>query len=232
MNQRPDWWLERVALGEEAGDDLTDAEKTRIDELLASNASILAALPPAGVKREVERRLNVQRRPRRAWVIAAIPAVAVAATILLLPDSPTERTKGEARLVVHKKVQDGAEQLDEGDVLNSGALLQVGYTPGATGYGAVLSIDGRRAVTMHWPKSDAKWSPAVDPRGAALPSAYELDDAPDFERFFLVNCPERFSVSELLRDADRLAADDARNGALAVEPPCRVDSIRFEKATP
>ncbi len=53
-------------------------------------------------------------------------------------------------------------------------------------------------------------APPLDPRGpVVLPSAYELDDAPGFERFFLVYSAKPFDV----------AAVDPAARALAQLPP-------------
>ncbi|MEQ9496284.1 MAG: hypothetical protein RIT81_05485 [Deltaproteobacteria bacterium] len=225
-----DLWYERVALGELTPDDLTAEERERVDAIVASNAAILEHLPPAGVRREVERRMVTAKKKR--WPIFLVPAFAAAAALALVfvGESPTERTKGNARLVVHAKTTTGIEQVRAGDALERGALLQVGYTPGGSGYGAVVSIDGRGVVTLHWPASPSAWSPTVEPEGGTLPSAYELDDAPRFERFFLVTCAERFLARDAIDTAESL--EDPETGALAVKDGCRTHSLAFKKKEP
>lgn len=231
---RSDRWLERVALGEVDADDLTEEEQKRLDEIRASNEEILAKYPAAGVKIEVERRMKSAASPTRRtpWIVGLLPVAAAAVVLAIaLPDEPTERTKGDARLVVHKKTGASVTPVRDDDVLDAGDLLQVGYTPGGAGYGTVLSIDGRGTVTLHWPRSASDWSPQVEPGGASLPVSYELDDAPRFERFFLVTCPERFVASRVVAAAEAIAPS-AEETALTVEAGCRTDAMLVRKANP
>ena len=68
------------------------------------------------------------------------------------------------------------------------------------GYGVLLSIDGARKVTLHWPEAGQRRRRPLQASGEMrLPSAYELDDAPAFERFFLVRADEPFSVATAWR---------------------------------
>jgi hypothetical protein len=62
-------------------------------------------------------------------------------------------------------------------------------------------MDGRGTFTWHIPAGYAggiRTAPPLDPKGpVVLPSAYELDDAPGFERFFLVFAAAPFDVSDV-----------------------------------
>lgn len=227
---RSDLELERIALGEHDIDDLTAEERRRVADLRASNAEILTHYPPAGVKREVERRLHTPKRSSASpWVLAPIALAVGMITLVAIEDAPTERTKGDAHLVVHQKTATGVKPLHDGDRLAAGDLLQVGYSPGGHGYGAVLSIDGRGTVTLHWPHDADAPPPPVQPGGDSLPASYELDDAPRFERFFLVTCDQRFDVNALIAAAKSLPNPD---GTLDFEVGCRIDTLRLEKANP
>ena len=79
-------------------------------------------------------------------------------------------------------------------------------------------------MTFHLPEGwedGAARSPALDASGeVTLASAYELDDAPSFERFFLVYGEEPFEVAAAAEAARRLAArpDEARRGRLEPAP--------------
>ena len=66
----------------------------------------------------------------------------------------------------------------------------------------------RKKVTLHYPESP-NGSTALEPKGV-LPSAYELDDAPEFERFVLVTSKEPVQVERVLEAARILAGDRAR----------------------
>jgi hypothetical protein len=67
----------------------------------------------------------------------------------------------------------------------------------------------------------------------ALPHAYELDDAPGFERFFLVTCARAFSVQPVLDAAHAVARGaTARTAPLALPSELEQSSVTLEKATP
>jgi len=83
----PDWLLERLAKGElpaakerELRARLAQAGETdRLSALAASNTEILAALPPARVVPEIERRAAAPRTTRRAPRMLALSLAATCA---------------------------------------------------------------------------------------------------------------------------------------------------------
>lgn len=89
-------------------------------------------------------------------------------------------------------------------------MLQLSYTAGDAKYGVIFSVDGRGSITWHLPagyRGGSRAAPALDAQGqVVLPSAYELDDAPGFERFFLVYSSVPFDVSDVERAARTLLA--------------------------
>jgi hypothetical protein len=236
----PDWLLERVALDQippGQADDLArrvaadPTAEARLAALRASNQEILAALPPAQVAAEVERRRRVadiaaaseatpERSRPRAW-LPAMGAMAAAAVLALafLPRDPRgadqgdvvtglggaedTRAKGDPHLVIHRKRGDEVERLGQGAAARAGDLLQIGYVAAGHTHGLILSIDGAGVVTLHHPIApDADTTlpaPAQGTPGPAAPGkpapgkgvielahAYELDDAPAYERFFFI----------------------------------------------
>ena len=120
------------------------------------------------------------------------------------PRSPAEEVRlkgGGAYLTVYKQTATGAEALESGDAVGERNNLQIGYVAGTNRYGAILSIDGRGTVTLHYPVSAAA-DPSLEAGGEVLlPFSYALDDAPDFERFFFVVSEKPFSVNEVLEAA-------------------------------
>jgi anti-sigma-K factor RskA len=179
-----------------------------------------ASLPGAGERRAGERRAEDRRAgERRPWRIPtlawAIPVAAMALVLLSLPiflrPSDETRLKGAApHLLVFRKTATGAEELAPGSVARKGDVLQLSYVAGEAKYGVIFSVDGRGTVTWHVPPryaGGALAAPALDPNGPALlPKAYELDDAPGFERFFLVYSSRPFQVADVERIARALAA--------------------------
>jgi hypothetical protein len=82
-------------------------------------------------------------------------------------------------------------------------------------YGVVFSIDGRGVVTPHLPVLGAEAAPLGARGEVALPESYELDDAPLFERFFLVTGDAPFAAEAALAAGRELAK---RHAAARTEP--------------
>lgn len=107
------------------------------------------------------------------------------------------RIKGATRLVLYRKTETGSELLHNGAVARQGDLIQILYHAAGQKYGAILSTDGRESVTMHLPPvgTQAALLDDVKNEAVSLGFAYELDDAPHWERFLLR--PVRLLISSL-----------------------------------
>lgn len=119
----------------------------------------------------------------------------------------SERVKGlNPSLKVYRRSGDTAEILVNRDSAVEKDLLQIEYIAGSFKYGVIFSIDGRGTLTMHFPAYSGV-SAELDNNGAVLlPYAYELDDAPDFERFFFVVGGSGFDLNEVFDAACELAS--------------------------
>jgi hypothetical protein len=126
-----------------------------------------------------------------------------------------------------------SELLSDGASGARGDLLQLAYNKAPDGlYGVLISIDGAGKITQHLPEEGASQSPALTSlREIRLPSAYELDDAPDFERFVLVTSTEPFALAVVLDAANALArhGGTARTRPLPLAPSFRQTSILLDK---
>lgn len=228
----------------------------RLARLESDDGATLEKLPPSQVVAEVERRRRVVEasrslnasRPVRGW----LPAVALGAPLALglalmmflsrgeLPEETrpqqvalleTTRTKGlEPKLLIHRQAGGGPEPLVDAARTRQGDVLQLSYVSAGRRYGAVLSVDGRGSVTLHFPES---LTGSLELKGGtvSLPSAYELDDAPAFERFFFVTSDAPFDVNALMESARQLAHDPdrARREPLPLPAPLSQTSISLEK---
>jgi hypothetical protein len=230
----PDLVLEQYALGELPPSERSSLEsaleedprlRERLEALRRSDEAILAAQPPAQVAASIRRRAlaleprGSERAAPRRLPYFAISAAAVALLLVgvvaikgsLFPSAGdiTRLKGGTALLSVFRRTSLGAEELREGSPAQAGDLLQIRYAAEGSRYGALFSIDGRGAVSFHLPpgyRGGAAAAPALDPRGAALGSAYELDDAPLFERFYMVSSPSAFDLGAVWAVALELAA--------------------------
>ncbi len=186
--------------------------RSRLSAIQRSDEDIRASYPAERVVPQLRERLLREdaggaRRSRRLPTLAwAVPVAAIALFLLVFPvvsrQSDDTRLKGIApHLLVFRKTTAGAEELRPGAVARRGDVLQLSYAAGDARYGVIFSVDGRGTLTWHVPSGytgGARAAPPLDPKGpVVLPSAYELDDAPGFERFFLVYATKPFDVSDV-----------------------------------
>lgn len=229
----PQWKLERFVLGELPAAELS-ALRTRVEAdadlqqqvqaLRDGNADVLQNYPAPWMARQIQTRSAsapvTGRSFRWNWSLVPVAAAALLAIIAvprLQNDSATYqapiaseagvRIKGDAgpALWVHRRLPDGTEQLSEGAVARSGDLLRLQYDADGAGWGVIVSLDGRGAVTRHLPTTGSQ-SVALTQGQQALADAYELDDAPDWERFYFVTAEQPFPVGivvDALRTAGR-----------------------------
>ena len=247
----PDWLLERYAQG-----DLDSAQRAevarrieedasasaRLMELERSDHALRGGLPPL---RKIEERAGVRARGRDWKLPVLIPSLALAglaAFVVVRGEDPTTRPnpvgeeiigiKGDARLTLHRKSGASVGTLGPNSEARPGEVLQIGYTGVANPYAVILSIDGRGAVTLHHPQS-ATGSTALTGKGV-LPFAYELDDAPGFERFVLITSKSPLAVDQVLSAARAIASDPsrARTARLPLAPDFTQSSLVLRKVTP
>jgi len=249
-----DWQLERLAQGEldpaTAGDLErrvgTEELQRRLAELDASSQAILERLPPQVVSASIQRRLQERRSPGRArWVMAVLP-LAMAASVWVVAARPQVASgpatgddpevilsKGAARLYAYRAQKDAKPvRLKEAAVVRPRDNIQLAYVAGEARFGLVLSIDGRGVVTQHLPVNAVAPAPLAPGEKTDLPRSYELDDAPGFERFFLISSAKAFEVAPVLEAARALAAGDARRKPLSLPAGLSQESLLLEKVQP
>lgn len=232
-----------------------------IEQLRQSNRQILTELPRATMGAAIRRRAAAGAQPEhRRRVIMLFPPLAAAGALGLvilvargigdqgigqpLLDPSIERTeiKGDTlpsgRLLVYRQRPGGAsagdsERLSDGARGARGDLLQLAYDKAPEGlYGVLISLDGAGKVTQHLPEEGAsRASPLTALREFRLPSAYELDDAPGFERFMLVTAAQPFAVATVTEAAQALArrGSAARTQPLALAPSFLQTSLLLNK---
>jgi hypothetical protein len=251
--QVPDVLVEKVHLGEasdaERAQVLGDPDaKARLDALPSLNAAFLAQYPIDEEVRRIEGRARLQDArtgaSNRSRLFAVLLAPTLAAGLAFLwvgiaNDQPvghgTDLTtpKGLApKLRLYRERAQGIERLNAGVVARKGDRLQVGVVSGDSQHGVVVSIDGRGNVTLHWPVT-ADGATDLAPGELSVPKTYTLDDAPDYERFFLVTTGEKpTDVSTVVHAAEALAeSGDARTEPLAVPHAYNQSSFLVRKET-
>ncbi len=228
----------------------------RLAQLEASNASILETHRPEAVVAEIGRREHLskvraahtsQSAPKRWSPIAlALPAAVLVALFVVtqLPEQGTHSTptpslldevtriKGlDAGLKLHRRRGNQSEELRNGAHVRAGDVLQLSYVRSGRAYGVIASLDGAGAITEHLPRAGAVAAELQGSGAVPLDHAYELDDAPDFERFFFVTSSKPFDTSVVIEAIRVLAKDPggARTGALSLPAGLEQSSFFVEK---
>ncbi len=221
-----------------AGDDVDE----RLAGLRASNEALLEEYPAEMMashiearleerkkvrERDVERALRRDTSPNRWWGGLAVLAAAAAALIVFTMPKPPRvhpgrgtdgsadavRLKGaQPKLVLWRKAQGKAERLNDGAVAHAGDTLQIQYSAAGQRFGVIASVDGRGAVTLHYPSAPAGKT-RLKKSVTALDFGYQLDDAPRFERFFFITSDKPLDSKQILDSLKTLARrHDARDG--------------------
>ncbi|MFT3711964.1 MAG: hypothetical protein QM817_30350 [Archangium sp.] len=244
MNAIPDWKLERYRLKELPESDArlvsaaleNDPElRARLAALEADDAATLAAHAPARVAARIELTARDSVAPKQSPLRWLVPVMAVAAALVLafvLPRNTVDDDiifKGDVALKLFR-LDEGSEvpvRLVDGAHVKSHDLVQVAFDLQGAQYAVVVSVDGSGGATLHWPTSIAS-DTKVPAAFKALPQSFELDDAPAFERFFLVVSNEPLNAATVLDDAKRAG----RNGTLIIPPRAAQRSLLLDKVNP
>lgn len=226
MTSLPDWLVERAALDEVAPESRDRIERadagelaTRIAALRDDNAAELAAYPAAPAVAQIDARVAAAKKRRRQRHIGLLAAAVGAAAALVLfvsiDNTPARapeqedgiRVKGNPRLLAFRQADGKVEQLEPDTLVNPGDLIQLRYNGGGRAHGVIASIDGAGVVTLHFPAAENAPT-ALATRTTALPNSYALDDAPRFERFFIITADTPISVGDTLASLRQLAQRD------------------------
>ena len=255
----PELLLEQYVLGELSAAERVKVEadleaspdlRARLEEIRRSDEAILAEAPSAEIAASIRRRALAESQGKRKSrvlrpsTLIALPAAAAALLLVgflfardaVFPSSgDLTRAKGGAPgLSLYRKAASGPEPLRDGSTAAAGDIVQIRYAAGNARYGAIFSLDGRGTITFHLPplfSGAGGKAPEIDARGSDLPAAYELDDAPAFERFFFVSSREAFDLSVVLQAARELEIGGSRAdiGSLVLPPGIEARSVILRK---
>ena len=111
------------------------------------------------------------------------------------------RIKGmQASLEVWKKTGDSAVQMVNLGEVREGDEIQLRYRVPQKCFGMLISMDGNGTITMHM--GEGNKSVELEPgKMTTLPFAYKLDNAPKFEKFFLLTSQNSFEID--VNDIDK-----------------------------
>jgi hypothetical protein len=211
-----------------------DELRARLEELKRSNRKILEQHPAGLMTRRIQSELDRQTsRPHllRSWQMKALAGAAASIVlILILPKSfdalrprettSTERLKGQGpQLRLYRKTPSGSEALSDGARVVPGDVIRLAYLAAGHSFGAIVSVDGRGAVTLHVPHRGSQSIPLKNDGKILLDFALELDDAPRWERFYLVAGHTPFDVASVLKAAGQIDIESPVERAEALNLP-------------
>lgn len=245
------WQLERLLAG-----DLDSAHAAVVNERLhqepggaerlaalkASNEEILRDYPAQLMAQKINARsasaqaakFKLRLVPALSLSMLSLAAVTVAFK-LEQPAAEDVRLKGlQPSLMAYRRSAKGPERLASGATAQTGDVLQLSYIAAGRGFGVIVSVDGRGHVTLHLPLEPGEAARCETQGTHLLPAAYELDDAPAFERFFLVTSAEPFSTAAVMASAQALARDlgVAQSKDLALPTELEQTSLLVKKSLP
>ena len=247
----PDLHLERYLLGELPEDErgrierllaLDPALRRRLDGLRDSDTEIARQYPAALMDERIRGRARASGASRReatpvrrvpAWLVPALAATAVVLAVgvgVLRPPAPADGIRlkgGDAEIVVFRKTAAGSERLGPGARAVPGELIRVGYRAAGRPYGAIVSTDGNGNVTQHLPRSGGRAAPLETGGTVLLDFSYELDDAPRWERFYLVTGDEPFDLEAVRQAARKVAATGSAGAPPQLEIPANLQQSIF-----
>ncbi|MFN0062186.1 MAG: ActD-like protein [Myxococcaceae bacterium] len=246
----PQWLLERIAL-DELPRPLPDSTRRRIEgtppsppalaQIAQANAGFLRQHPPGLFFAQLEARETQRATPRHAgWLgrALAMSAAAVAMLLVLVRVAPTttepeERIKGVApTLTVYLRQPEGALRLPDGAGVHAGDVVQLRYRAAGRSYGVILSVDGAGKVTLHWPSDAATPARLRNSSEVALPSGYQLDAAPKFERFLFVTSERPLQAQALLESVRIWATEGFPSNGPKLPAGTQISSLTLFKEVP
>jgi hypothetical protein len=232
LGELPPFDMETIRKLAESDPDL----RRRLEGLQRSNQDILKQYPAELMTRRILARAMPPAptspalgiRMRRFGSLPKLAAVAFAFLVVLLIFVPRrfDRTVrdstlteggfkgGVPSLVLYRRIPSGAERLSEGSTTRPGDTIQIAYWGIGGHYGAILSLDGRGVVTLHFPENDSQSAPLAAGHLARLNSSYELDDAPGWECFYFVTSDKPFQVDSVLQAARKVGQVKSAPGRL------------------
>ncbi len=202
-----------------------EALRLRLDALRVEDDAVRERYPAAWMARQIETRrdaFGAQASDSQDWSVwwRWSPAVAIVLTLAALPilrstnqratnslSSPVTleqtrlepvRIKGDdVRLVLHRKAGEGSQLLDHMETVASGDLVMIEYQASGASHGLIVSIDGSGVISRHYPL-DGRHAAPLGTGLTSLSHAYELDDAPRWETFYLVTGDRAFEIDVVI----------------------------------
>jgi hypothetical protein len=227
--------------------------------LRAENERILSRYPSKPQVEQIEARVRnataaAGKKSKRnlKLVFAAVPVLAAALTLAFVwpffekdavsppvnGENSGIRLKGKPELKIYRKAAAKPVKLESGALVENGVTLQIAIKPASATHVLIISVDGRGAATLHFPSDEHRSTSLRQGKtsflrtrdyGWTLSRAYQLDDAPSYERFFFVVSDKAIDVAGVQAAVEKLRSSDERP---ALPAGCKlVDEVVLRKPT-
>ena len=121
------------------------------------------------------------------------------------------RSKGLlSKILIYRLKEGHSQRLEENQTVNPGDLLQISYISTDAKYGIILSIDHNHWVTLHYPTQTHLSTQLQQGKEIFLNHSYELDDAPNFERFYFITSNQPINIEDILNIAKQTEAGETK----------------------
>lgn len=237
-----------------------ESGEKRLEGLHQSDADILAEYSPvqmaASIRGRFEMAQAARRRKMSLMLLPASAAIAAAAALLFIVmplnqhngtavipgvapggaidvwgDDEVRIKSGGPVLSVGKKSQGGQEWLQSGAEVREGDELQLKFQSAMARHLVICSVDGRGGVTVHFPEAEGETTAVTPGAEKTMPFGYTLDDAPEFERFFVVWSED--ADTPISVDAVRRAVKEMKHpetDSLNLGRPLKIKDMILKKA--
>lgn len=219
----PDWKVERYLLGELPAKEMLALKKLekekgifflQLEKLKESNKELLRKFNAREVANKMHanaRNFTMLKKNKWAFPISAVAALLISTGLFFteyqIIDSNSNtniiainedgiRAKGlKNELEIWRKTTDSNEKLLDNSKAKEGDLLQIRYIVEKKCYGTILSMDGNGVLTVHFSGKNGKAAELDAGKIVSLANAYELDNAPEFEKFYFITSNNEFSLA-------------------------------------
>lgn len=221
--------LEQYLLDELSESDKKEIENNpeymkEIERLKESNNQFFDKFNIQSLAKETEKRTNDRSKVVK-FPVKTISSLAAAAAcfiliINILPNLNRKQNdeeiiylKGEQKIRVYLKDNNEIQELNNLNRVKENDQLQITYHS-KENYGVIFSLDGLNNITYHYPESLQSTTKLKIGREINLPRSYTLDNAPYFEKFYLITSDKSFNL-DLVNSA--IQAIEVKDGKITID---------------
>ncbi len=253
----PDLMLEKYLLKELSINECNEIEKIlktnvkeqlRFEELKKSNDEILERFPSRKMSSEIKKRYERELessgtkfiREKKFKFTHALGALAFL-IILIFPikmyisdksDIEITREKGlNPHILVYRKKSGNVELLRKDSVAKEGDLIQISYIAANHKYGTILSVDGNKNITLHFPADTNDDQKLEQKKEAFLKHSYELDNAPKIEKFYFFSSNKKLNIKDIKKSIQDLIknSNNISNIKIKLSPDIKTSTFTLKK---